>query len=137
MSLNGFQTVLALIIASPSLVIEARGGNLDFLVPYDLTTKEQARVQAILYQKGVATSCSLYRSNRLMAIYTLLPKTCDFLGDRLKVVLDHFWKAYPTRDLQFNNEAHRFAEYLRQQMDAGHLSDAPLLTILEEECASL
>ena len=83
----------------------------------------------------MATSCTLYRSNRVTPIYTLLHYTCLVLGDRLKDTLDAYWAATELRDLQFRSEIERFASFLRERIAQGGLIDPHVEEVLEFELA--
>ena len=95
-------------IASPQLCLAMRSNPPSVLAGYDLTPREKRRLVAVVNQRGMSTNCTLYRANRLTAIYTLLPLTCVVLGKHLKTELDLYWETHPSRDLQFKQECERF-----------------------------
>jgi hypothetical protein len=134
-TLPAFQQALCDLIASPELCVAVRADGSEFFGRYDLSARERDRLHAIVWQRGMATSCTLYRSNRVTPIYTLLHYTCLVLGDRLKETLDAYWAATELRDLQFKNEIERFASFLRERIATGALADAYVEEVLDFELA--
>jgi hypothetical protein len=115
MSLAEFQRAFGDLVASPHACASVRAGvgNLD---GYDLSTRERARLAAMVRHPGMSTNCTLYRANRLGAIARGLPASCEALGSRLAAFVHGFWCAFPDADLQFRSEARRFAEFLAARL---------------------
>ena len=135
MTLLAFQQALCELIGSPDLCLQTREDPEPFLVRYDLSARERERLTEIVWQKGMSTNCTLYRSNRITPIYTLLHYTCVTLGDRLGATLDAYWAATELRDLEFKHEIHRFARFLGDQIEQGAIADPFLAEVLEFEIA--
>jgi len=93
MSVASFQQALCDLIASPRLCLALRANPQDTLAGYQLSARERTRLMEVVWQRGMSTNCTLYRSNRVTPIYTLLNFTCRALGDQLAAVLDEFWDA--------------------------------------------
>jgi hypothetical protein len=134
-TLPAFQRALCDLIASPELCLAVRTDGSEFFSRYDLSARERDRLRDIVWQRGMATSCTLYRSNRVTPVYTLLHYTCLVLGDRLKETLDAYWAATELHDLQFKNEVERFARFLRQRIARGALTDSYVEEVLDFEVA--
>jgi hypothetical protein len=134
-TLPAFQRALCELIASPELCLAVRAGGSGFFSCYDLSPRERDRLHDIVWQPGMATSCTLYRSNRVTPVYTLLHYTCVVLGDRLKETLDAYWAATELLDLQFKNEIERFARFLRDRIARGALTDEYVEEVLDFELA--
>jgi hypothetical protein len=130
MTLAAFQQALCQLIASPELCVDARADAAHFLSQFDLTERERGRLQDIVRQRGMSLNCTLYRSNRITPLYTLLHSTCVVLGDELKDHLDAYWRDAELRDLEFEQEIHRFARFLRPRT-----SDPLVLEVLDFELA--
>jgi hypothetical protein len=135
MTLLAFQRALCELIASPELCLRVREDPRSFLSSYDLSTRERERLTDIVWQRGMSTNCTLYRSNRVTPIYTLLHYTCVALGDRLPSTLDAYWAATHLRDLEFKQEIHRFGRFLDQQIEQGAILDPFVAEVLEFELA--
>jgi len=134
-SLLGFQQALADMVATPSLVVAVRGGELGALEAYDLTPRERRRLEVVAAQPGMEVNCTLYRTNRLTPIAMLLPHTCFVLGDRLTWVAERFWDSHLT-ELQFRTEVERFAAFLQDLIRSGELDEPLLEEILAFELAA-
>ena len=91
MSIAEFQRAFADLIASPERCVALREGNADVLADYDMTRREKRRLEAMVQHEAMSVNCSLYRVNRLIPVYSVLPHSCRLLGDRLMVELDAFW----------------------------------------------
>ena len=126
MTLASFQRALSDLIASPTLVRQVWDEPDSALAGYDLTSREHARLQTVVRQRGMATSCALYRMNRVTPLYTYLRLTCQALQGALREELDRFWELEPA-DVQFEREVRHFETYLRARVDAGDLP-----TLVEE-----
>ena len=136
MSLEAFQRALCDLVASPALARTLRADPEWVLGRYELTPREQRRLRTIAGQRGMATSCSLYRVNRITPVYTLLPFTCFVLGDDLGREAELFWESYAETDLQFKREIDCFADFLRRRLHAGHLANPFLEEVLRFELAT-
>ncbi len=136
MSLKGFQRALADLVATPELCRAARSDPAAVFARYELTPLEERRLAAVVAQRGMATSCALYRANRLAPLYTFLPHTCFLLGPRLRAELDRFWAAQTRPGDIAEQELRGFAEMLRGRLASGELEDPVLGEVLEYELAS-
>jgi hypothetical protein len=135
MSLLSFQQALTDLIASPELCLQLRAGPEKILSRYDLTPREQARLQTVVHQPGMSVSCTLYRVNRITPVYTLLPYTCFLLGSALVPLAEEFWAVSNRSDLQFKREITRFGEFLLGKINSGAISNPYLREIAEMELA--
>jgi hypothetical protein len=88
-----------------------------------------------VWQQGMSVSCSMYRSNRVTPIYTLLNFTCFLLGDKLKDELERYWASSVLPDLQFKEEIERFSQYLKRRIHEGAIDDHFLGEVLDFELA--
>jgi hypothetical protein len=135
MSLAAFQRALCDLIASPALCLACRD-NPDALVErYDLTPRERRRLIEVVWQPGMSTNCTIYRSNRITPIYTLLNLTCFILGDALVHEVDSFWQNGGYVDAQYGVEIERFGSFLKQRLQSGALQDRLLEEVLDFELA--
>jgi len=134
-SLKGFQRALADLVATPELCRAARSDPSAVFGRYELTPLEERRLAAVVLQRGMATSCSLYRANRLAPLLLFLPLTCFLLGPRLRGELDLFWAAHARPGDLAEQELHGFAELLRARLASGELEDPLLGPVLEYELA--
>jgi hypothetical protein len=67
----------------------------------------------------------LYRANRLAPLAMNLPRLCTALRDDLGLVLDDYWERYPNSNVHFILEAHRFCEFVHEELSKGRaLPDA-------------
>ncbi len=135
MSLKEFQRALADLVATPELCRAARADPSAVFGLYALTPLEERRLAAVVQQRGMATSCSLYRANRLAPLLIFLPLTCFLLGPRLRGELDRFWAAHDRPGDLAEHELHGFAELLRGRLASGELEDPLLGPVLEYELA--
>ena len=135
MSIRAFQQALCELIASPDRCMAVRSDPASVLSRYDLTQRERDRLADVVWQRGMSTNCTLYRSNRITPIYTLLHSTCLLLGDRLKPVLDSYWSTATLRDLEFKQETHRFAKFLKQRIREGVITDDFVEEVVDFELA--
>lgn len=119
MSLVSFQRALCDLIASPVLCLAVREDANSALAGYELTDRERKRLASVVWQRGMSTNCTLYRSNRITPIYTLLRHTCRALGVQFGVLIDEYWKVETYRDGQFRSEIERFGTFLRERIAAG------------------
>jgi hypothetical protein len=135
-SLKGFQRALADLVATPELCRAARSDPAAVFGRYELTPLEERRLAVVVAQRGMATSCALYRANRLAPLYTFLPHTCFLLGPRLRAELDRFWAVQTRPGDIAEQELRGFAEMLRGRLASGELEDPVLGEVLEYELAS-
>jgi hypothetical protein len=135
MSLQAFQRALSDLISSPRLCLELREEPDRVLDRYELSLRERRRLIGIVRQPGMSTSCSLYRSNRLVALYTLLPLTCLVLGGELRRAAEAFWDEYVETDLQFKRECDRFGEFLKRHTSWAGSGNTLLWDVLQVELA--
>ena len=126
MSLLSFQRALGDLIASPNLCLLARSNFEVTMEHYQLSDREQRRLRGICSQRGMAVNCTLYRSNRITPLYTLMPLTCEALGDNFFPLVCLFWESNGNSDLQYHREIQRFGEFLQDQLAKGEL-DHPIL----------
>ncbi len=110
-------------------------GETEFLDQFELSEDERNRLLTVVWQPGMSVSCSLYRSNRVTPIYTLLNFTCLLLGSDLKRELEEYWTGSAMPDQQFGPEIERFGEYLRRRVDSGAIKSAYLMEVLDFELA--
>ncbi len=135
MTLAAFQQALCELIRSPEACLDVRAGGAGFLGGYELSPRERARLEDIVWQRGMSTNCTLHRMNRVTPIYTLLHYTCLVLGDALQDTLEDYWAASALHDLEFKHEIHRFARFLRDRVERAASADPFVLEVLEFEIA--
>lgn len=135
MSVASFQQALCDLIASPHLCRALRAAPEEVLSNYELSARERARLRDVVWQRGMSTSCSLYRANRLTPIYMELTYTCRSLGDQFRPLLDEFWDAEIYRDGQFSREVDRFVAFLRKRLADGIVSNPFTAELLAFELA--
>jgi hypothetical protein len=136
MSLAQFQLAMMDLIASPERCLDARWDPVSALARYDLTARERRRVIDAVRQKGMATNCALYRSQRVTPIYTSLHLSCLALANRLETELDEYWRSGEFSDRRFRLEIERFAHFLKRRIEDGALAIACLPELLDFELAS-
>jgi hypothetical protein len=112
-----FQRALADMTASPTLCRTIIADKAMPKGPYDLTTREAARLTAIASSRGMEANCMLYRANRLAPVALNLPKTCDALRGDLNRLISAYWDSAPTTDVHFLIEADRFCRFLKKRDD--------------------
>lgn len=133
MSLDGFHSALARLVADPDLVRSVRAGEVAWIHGSDLTGREAARVIAIASDPRMEVMCSLYRSNRLTALVRTVPAVVVALGDRLSGAVTEYWRDRPRTDMQFRTEAAEFCAFVGARFDG----DAPLVATVHEAMAAL
>ena len=69
MSVASFQQALCDLIASPSLCRALRSDPDDVMANYELSDRERRRLVEAVWQRGMSTNCSLYRSNRVTPLH--------------------------------------------------------------------
>lgn len=134
MSLFGYQQALCDMVASPQLCLRVRGAAAA-LDGYDLTERERSRLAAVAAQRGMSTSCTLYRVNRIAPLHAYLPLTCALLGDQLIREAERFWSEGKPGDLQFGPETQRFGRFLQRRLREGALADTYLGEVVALELA--
>ena len=122
-------------VASPGLCLAVRDGGSGFLAKFDLSDKERKRLLEVVWQKGMSVSCSMYRSNRITPLYTLLNFTCLLLGENLRKELDEYWSRTVLPDLQFRQEIERFGSYLEDRLASGAITNPFIQEVLSFELA--
>lgn len=134
MSLLGYQQALCDMVASPQLCLRVRAvaAALD---GYDLTERERSRLAAVAAQRGMSTSCTLYRVNRVAPLHAYLPLTCALLGDELIREAERFWSEGKPEDLQFGPETQRFGRFLQRRLREGAIVDPYLGEVVALELA--
>jgi hypothetical protein len=135
LSLQAFQHALSELVASPPLCLAVREGGADFFHRFDLSEMEKDRLLEVVWQRGMSVSCSMYRSNRVTPIYTLLNFTCVLLAGDLKKELDEYWTSSSLPDLQFKQEIERFSQYLKRRIASGAITNPFLEEVLNFELA--
>jgi hypothetical protein len=83
----------------------------------------------------MSVNCSLYRVNRLIPVYSVLPHSCRLLGDRLMDELDAFWAASRHATLQYRWESWRFGLWLEERIATRRLPPGPVEDAIRLEMA--
>src|SRR4029450_8549278 len=135
MSIAEFQGAFADLIASPERCVALREGAADILADYDMTPRERKRLETMVQHEAMSVNCSLYRVNRLIPVYSVLPHSCRLLGDRLMVELDAFWAASRHATLQYRWESWRFGLWLEERIAARRLPGGPVEDAIRLEMA--
>ncbi|MBI2738364.1 MAG: hypothetical protein HYX38_17690 [Rhodospirillales bacterium] len=135
MSIAEFQRAFADLIASPERCVALREGAGDVLAGYDITRRERKRLEAMVHHEAMSVNCSLYRVNRLIPVYSVLPHSCRLLGNRLMEALDAFWAASRHATLQYRWESWRFGLWLEERIAARRLSGGPVEDAIRLEMA--
>jgi hypothetical protein len=112
-----------------------REGGDEFFRRFDLSEREKNRLMEVVWQKGMSVSCSIYRSNRITPLYTMLNSSCLLLRDRLKREVDEYWANSEAPDLQFKPEIERFARFLKGRIAAGVITNPYLDEVIDFELA--
>ncbi|MER6949680.1 hypothetical protein ABT294_37275 [Nonomuraea sp. NPDC000554] len=135
MSLAEFQRATAEFVASPERCVRA-GADFDAEVrEFALDERERRRLRAMLADRGMSVNCTLYRVNRFVTIFSVLPLTCRLLGAAARTELEEFWRHSPAT-LQYRDEAHAFGAWLRQRMAAGAIPPGQAADVLRAELAA-
>ena len=119
MALAEFQRAFADLAASPERCLDARRDPAEAFAGYHLTARERQRLARMVCDPGMSVNCTLYRVNRLIPVYSVLPLTCTLLGRELLPLLDAFWASGDEATIQYGREAGRFAAWLQARMAAG------------------
>jgi hypothetical protein len=135
LTLRAFEHALSELVASPASCLTVRAGGDDFFRRFDLSETEKNRLQQVVWQPGMSVSCSIYRSNRITPLYTLLHFSCLLLAGRLKTEVDQYWANTEAPDLQFRPEVERFGRFLKNRLASGMIVDPYLDEILDFELA--
>ena len=135
MSIAEFQRAFADLVAHPEQVLGVRDGDAAILGAYDLSARERERLEILARDEGMSVNCSLYRVNRLIPVYSVLPHTCRLLGDRLMGELDGFWSASRHATLQYRWESWRFGLWLQERIAHGQLPGGPVEDAIRLELA--
>ncbi len=135
MSIAEFQRAFADLIASPERCIAFREAASASLAGYDLTPREQQRLKAMAGDEAMSINCSLYRVNRLIPVYSVLPHSCRLLAGRLMEELEAFWAASRHATLQYRWESWQFGLWIQERIAAGRLPDGPVADAVRLELA--
>lgn len=130
MSLREFQRAFAELVETPE-----RWPHLD-LASYRLTLRERTQLTAILTSPGMSINLLLVRVNRLLPIHAALPRTCAWLGPRLRSEFDAFLAESREASMQVRREAWRFGVWLFDRIEAGVIPGGPLEDVLRFELAA-
>lgn len=115
MSLSVFQCEVARMIADPAHRRRVAADPDGTMGRLRLGTRERKRLGAFASDPGMRVNTALYRANRLAPIFNALPRTCAALGGVFGDVLKSYWASKAIDDLQFPNEAARFAISVRRR----------------------
>lgn len=135
MSIAEFQRAFADLIASPERCLALREGDAEVLADYDMSPRERKRLETMVQHESMSVNCSLYRVNRLIPVYSVLPHSCRLLGDRLMVELDAFWAASRHATLQYRWESWRFGLWLEERIARHQLPGGPVEDAIRLEMA--
>lgn len=135
MSIAEFQRAFADLIACPDRCVALRQGTTDVLAGYDITQRERKRLETMVHHEAMSVNCSLYRVNRLIPVYSVLPHSCRLLGDRLMDELDAFWTASRHATLQYRWESWRFGLWLEERIATRRLPAGPVEDAIRLEMA--
>jgi hypothetical protein len=135
-ALKDFQRAFADLASSPARCLAARENPESALASYDLTSVERRRLAAMVRDQAMSVNCTLYRVNRLTPIYSVLPLTCTYLGDRLSSELDLFWASFDDATLQYGKEARRFGDWVFCRIAAGRIARGPIEDAIRFELAA-
>lgn len=136
MSLQEFQRAVADFIASPERCVRAIVDFAAETTDFDLTARERRRLKAIVNDQRMSANCTLFRVNRLVPIFEVLPLTWRHLGATADKALREFWRQHPDAVVQFGEEANRFGVWLEDQLAAGVLPPGPAFDALHFELAA-
>jgi hypothetical protein len=135
MAIADFQRALADLIASPQKCIAARNTGRSAFSEYALSEREISRLQTMVMDEGMSINCTLYRVNRLTPVYSVLPMTCQMLGDAATRELESFWEASRDATLQYRWEAWRFGTWLLDRIAASAIPGGPIEDVIHFELA--
>lgn len=139
MALDAYQDIFCRMIASADYRARLVENPASIFKNLELTAREQRRLLAMAIHPGMRVNTAIHRANRLTPLDQTLPFTCFLLGDRLGPLLDRYWTANPTENLQLPAECARFAEFLEQEIKAGRVGDPYVEEVLafERVCTEL
>ena len=130
--LADFQQALADLTASPELCRAVLADAELLSGRYVLTSREQARVLAIVRHRGMAAACMVYRMNRIAPLVMNLRESMRALGPRLRETLSSYWRDYPHGYAHFLLEAERFGDWLSRRLPEVESVPGGALTMLLE-----
>jgi hypothetical protein len=136
MSLREFQRAIADFIASPERCARAMTGFAAETADFDLTERERRRLKAMVSDRRMSANCTLFRVNRLVPIFEVLPLTWRHLGAAAEKELHEFWRQHPDAVVQYGEEASRFGAWLEGRLSAGALPPGPAFDALRFELAA-
>jgi hypothetical protein len=138
-ALEAYQEIFCRMIASADYRTRLIEHPQSIYQDHVLTEREQRRLSALAAHPGMRVNMAIHRANRLTPLDQTLPFTCFLIGDRLGPLLDRYWDANPTENLQLPAECARFADFLEQEINAGLLLDPYLAEVLafERVCTEL
>lgn len=139
MALDAYQEIFCRMIASADYRAHLLENPAGIFKGHELTVREQRRLLAMAIHPGMRVNTAIHRANRLTPLDQTLPFTCFLLGDRLGPLLDRYWTANPTENLQLPAECARFSDFLDQEICAGRLVDPYVEEVLafERVCTEL
>jgi hypothetical protein len=138
-ALDAYQEIFCRMVASADYRARLLEDPDSLFSNHDLTACEQRRLLAMAMHPGMRVNTAIHRANRLTPLDQTLPFTCFLLGDRLGPLLDRYWTAHPTENLQLPAECARFADFLDLELAAERLVDPYLEEVLafERVCTAL
>lgn len=113
MTRDGFLRGLAAMAAAPDLVLRIRQTGGAALPELPLTDLERHRLITMAKDPSWDLVCTMYRSNRLTALFRTIPEVMTALGQEAIDVAIRFWAEHPRSDLQFIAEASTFCNFVR------------------------
>src|SRR5712692_5453580 len=116
MAIGEFQRALADMTLNVRLASAVRSLGAEALQGYDLTEREQRRLEAVARQPGMSLNCSLARANRFGPIHDVFPMTCVLLEPQLKGLLDELWSSHRPDNYQLTGEDQAFARFVEEKM---------------------
>lgn len=138
-ALDAYQEIFCRMIASADYRTRLIEHPQSIYNNHALTEREQRRLSALAAHPGMRVNTAIHRANRLTPLDQTLPFTCFLIGDRLGPLLDRYWAANPTENLQLPTECARFADFLEQEMNGGRLVAPFVAEVLafERTCTEL
>jgi hypothetical protein len=112
-SLRRFQTLLTRLIAEPDYRDAVRADAQAAFGSEDLTPLEASRLARIADDRGLDVNRTLHKGFRLGKLRTMLPLTCQLLGNRrLAREVAAFWQQRPPSSFYFIPEAIEFCDFI-------------------------
>lgn len=133
MSLLSFQRAMADLAASPSLCTRVAEDAESALAPYELTERERRRLASVAAQRGMRINGMMYRNNRLAPISAQLRNSFLLIGSELRDTMQVYWGLHPGFERNAPLEVRRFADFARQRIDEGVLTNPLLREVLDWE----